>query len=296
MLLALALSLVLGLAGGLIVTRYVIGRLDRIANTADAVAAGDLSRRVRTVAGGTDAFDRLGSRVNLMLDRVERLMAELRLVTDSLGHDLRSPLSRVRARVESAATAADPAARDAALAGALAETDALLRMLAMLLEIGRSEAIPRDRLVATDPAELVVEIGDFYAPVVEDAGRGFAVALDDSPPLMPLHRELLTQAVTNLLDNALRHGAGAVTLRLSAQAGGVVIAVEDGGAGIPAGDRAAALQRFGRLDPARSAPGAGLGLALVEAVARLHGGAVALADNAPGLAARIILPATAATA
>lgn len=290
-LLALALSLVLGIAGGLIVTRYVTGRLDRLASAADGVAAGDLSRRVGIVAGGGDAFDRLGLRVNAMLDRVERLMAELRLVTDSLGHDLRSPLARVRGRLETALAATQPEQRDAAVVGALGETDALLRMLATLLEIGRSEAMPRDRLTACDPAALVSEVADLYGPVVEDGGLAFELALDESPAPLSLHRELLTQAISNLLDNALRHGGtGPLVLRLAETAEGVVLSVEDRGDGIAAGDRGEALSRFGRLDPARSAPGAGLGLALVDAVARLHGGRVELADNAPGLIVHIVLP------
>ena len=291
LLLALGLSLVLGVIGGLIVTRYVTARLGRIADTADRVAAGELSRRV-PVHGGSDTFDRLGSRVNAMLDRVERLMGELRLVTDSLGHDLRSPLARVRGRIEAAQTAATPEARETALLAAQAETDAVLRMLATLLEIGRSEAMPRDRLTPTDPAEILDELGELYGPVVEESGHDFILARDGAPLPLPLHRELLSQALINLLDNAIRHGggAGAITLRLSEQGDGVAFAVEDRGPGIAAAHRDEALSRFGRLDPARSGPGAGLGLALVEAVARLHGGRVELDDNAPGLIARIVLP------
>lgn len=289
LLLALVLSSVLGVAGGLIVTRYVTARLGRIADTADRVAAGDMTRRV-ALSGSGDAFERLGSRVNLMLDRVERLMGELRLVTDSLGHDLRSPLARVRGRIESALAHDAPAAREAALAGALAETDAVLLMLSTLLEIGRSEATPRERLTRTDPAELLAEIGEFYAPVVEEAERPFAVEIGAAVPPLPLHRELLTQAVGNLIDNALKHAAGAITVGLDGGEGALTIWVADCGPGIAAEDRAAALSRFGRLDPARSEPGAGLGLALADAVARLHGGRVELADHEPGLISRIVIP------
>lgn len=291
LLLALGLSLVLGVIGGLIVTRYVTARLGRIADTADQVAAGDLSRRVK-VTGAQDTFDRLGSRVNAMLDRVERLMGELRLVTDSLGHDLRSPLARVRGRIETAQTAATPEARDAALIAAQTETDGVLRMLTTLLEIGRSEAMPRDRLQPADPAEILDELGELYGPVVEEAGHTFAIAEDASPAPLPLHRELLSQALINLLDNAIRHGGGAgtITLRLAEHPDGIAFSVEDQGPGIAAHARGEALSRFGRLDPARSGPGAGLGLALVEAVARLHGGRVELDDNDPGLIARILIP------
>lgn len=291
LLLALGLSLVLGVIGGLIVTRYVTARLGRIADTADQVAAGDLSRRV-AVTGARDTFDRLGSRVNAMLDRVERLMSELRLVTDSLGHDLRSPLARVRGRIETAQTAPTPEAREAALLAAQAETDGVLRMLATLLEIGRSEAMPRDRLRPADPTEILDELGELYGPVVEEAGHAFVIAEDASPASLLLHRELLSQALINLLDNAIRHGggSGAITLRLAEHPDGIAFSVEDQGPGIAAHARGEALSRFGRLDPARSGPGAGLGLALVEAVARLHGGRVELDDNDPGLIARILIP------
>lgn len=292
LLLAILLSLVLGLCGGLVLTRYVSRRLDRIAGAVDAVAAGDLTRRVGTEGGGADAFDRLSLRIDGMLDRIDRLMAELRLVTDSIAHDLRSPIARLRARAEAAVTADQPQQREAALAGLMVETDLVMRMLAVLLEISRSEAVTRDTLVALDPVALIEEIADLYAPVVEEAGLTFAVAL---PPAaiapVRLHRELLSQALANLIDNALRHAGGEIALTLEAAPGAIRITVADRGPGIAAADRAQALRRFGRLDQARSLPGAGLGLALVESVARLHGGRLELADNDPGLAATIVIPA-----
>lgn len=290
--LAALLSLALGVAAGLVLARYVGGRLDRIADVADRVAAGDLSRRVAMVADGRDAFDRLGGRVNVMLDRVERLMEELRLVTDSLAHDLRSPLARLRSHAESALGAPDGPPREAALASLIAETDLVMRMLATLLEISRSEAMSRDRLAPTDAAALIESIAELYAPAAEDAGLTFEVAVERAPAALPLHRELLSQAVANLLDNALAHAArgGGIVLRLTGGAEALTIAVEDRGPGIAVADRARALARFGRLDEARSRPGAGLGLALIAAVARFHGGRLELDDNAPGLIARIVIP------
>jgi len=162
----------------------------------------------------------------------------------------------------------------------------------MVIEISRSGSVSRDRFIQVSPANLLEEIGELYAPVAEDAGLSFVVAIDDRPPAMALHRELLSQAITNMIDNALRHGAsgGMVTLRLIERGDGVVIQVEDRGPGIAVADRAQALKRFGRLDSARTTPGAGLGMALVEAVARLHDGRFELGDNAPGLVARIVLP------
>lgn len=293
LLLAVLLSLVLGICGGLVLTRYVTRRLNRIAGAVDAVAAGDLTRRVGTEGGGGDAFDRLSLRIDGMLDRIDRLMAELCVVTDSIAHDLRSPIARLRARAEAAVTADQPRQREVALAGLIAETDLVMRMLAVLLEISRSEAVTRDTLVPLDPVELIEELADLYAPVVEEAGMRFSVEL---PPGLiapvPMHRELLSQALANLIDNALRHGTagGAIALSLEIAAGELRLTVADRGPGIAAADRAQALSRFGRLDRARSLPGAGLGFALVESVAWLHGGRLELADNGPGLIATIAAP------
>ncbi len=286
------LSLALGLIGGLVLTRYVTNRLDRIGGVVEAVATGDLSRRVTVVADGADAFDRLAGRLNAMLDKIERLMTELRVMTDSLAHDLRSPLARLRSKAESAAMQTDPVAREAALGGLIAETDILMQMLTMLLEISRSESVSRDRFAAIDPAALVEEIADLYAPVAEDAGMAFELVVSGAPTSIALHRELMSQAIANLIDNAMRHAAsgGAIVLRLLREPGALRFQVEDQGPGIAAADHEQARRRFGRLDDARSTPGAGLGLALVEAVARLHGGQLALSDNRPGLIAAIVVP------
>lgn len=291
--LAVFLSLMLGVGTGLLLARYVSGRLNTIVAVMDAAGEGDLSRRVALVrAGEGDAFDRLARRLNAMLGKIEQLMAELRVVTDSLAHDLRSPLARLRTKTEHAVLIADPAQREAALGGLLVETDLIMRMLTMVIEISRSESVTRDRFTPVAPADLVEEIGELYAPVAEEAGLRFAIRIEHRPAPIPLHRELMSQALSNLIDNALKHGAsgGALTLRLAMRADGIVFQVEDRGPGIAEGDRAQALKRFGRLDSARTTPGAGLGMALIEAVARLHGGRFELADNAPGLVARLILP------
>ena len=289
---AAMLSLALGVVAGLVLARYVGGRLDRIAAVIEAAGEGDLSRRVPAAAAGGDAFDRLAARLNLMLAKVEGLMVELRVVTDSMAHDLRSPLARLRTKTEQAVLIADPGAREVALGGLLVETDLVMRMLTMVIEISRSESVSRDRFAPVDPARLVEEIADLYEPVAEEAGFAFTVAIEARPRPMLLHRELLSQAITNLIDNALKHAPDghALTLRLGQHAHSVTIAVEDRGTGIAEADHAQALKRFGRLDSARTTPGAGLGMALIEAVARLHNGRFELADNRPGLVARIVLP------
>ncbi len=273
-------------------TRYVGRRLNSVADAIEGVSGGDLSRRVVGAPGGGDAFDRLATRLNAMLDKVERLMIELRVVTDSLAHDLRSPLARLRTKTETAVLLSDTVQRDAALGGLLVETDLVMRMLTMLIEISRAESVSRDRFATVDPAELIEEIAELYGPVAEEAGLRFSTAIELHPLRITLHRELMTQAITNLIDNALRHAAvgGELTLRLSSEHGEVRFQVEDRGPGIADSDRERALSRFGRLDNARSTPGAGLGLSLIAAVARLHGGRFELGDNAPGLVATIIIP------
>lgn len=290
---AIAAAILLGIAGGMIVSRYVARRVDRIADVVDSAATGELSRRVGLRPAGGDAFDRLGARIDGMLERIERLVGELRVVTDSVGHDLRSPLMRLRSRAEQAATAADPGQRDSALAGVLAEADIMLRMLSTLLEISRAEAGGAATFQHVDLAALIDELGELYAPVAEDAGAVLEVELPGEPlaPL-PVHRELLSQALANLIDNALKYAPGQrIVLSLARTAGGVALAVADEGPGIPEDERATALARFGRLDAARGQAGAGLGLALVDSVARLHGGRLDLSDNRPGLIATIELPA-----
>jgi signal transduction histidine kinase len=293
-----ALSLLMGAIGGWIIAHFVGRRLRVIAGVVDTVAAGNLSHRATIVSGG-DAFDALSGRVNMMLDRIEGLMRELQLLTNSLAHDLRSPLSRLRVKVERAVALDDGPPREAALSGLLQETDIIMRMLSTLLEIGRLEAMPgRSQLDWIEPAELVTDLCDMYEPVMEDARIAFDCVVEG--PILPVraHRELLSQALANLVDNAIRHGCpgegpDAVTVRLSSESGDLVVAVEDRGPGIASDEEAEARRRFGRLDAARSRPGAGLGLALVEAVARLHGGRLELADNGPGLSARILLSADA---
>jgi signal transduction histidine kinase len=227
-----------------------------------------------------------------MLDRIEQLVGELRAITDSLAHDLRSPLARLRARAEQASLAGDDAAREAALGGLLGEADTMMQMLTTLLEIGRSAAMGRDRFVTVEPGAILDALAELYAPAIEDAHMTLALDIAAGLPSLAVHRELLSQALANLIDNALRHAAsgGELALLVSRGGGAVRFTVADRGPGIAAADREEAVRRFGRLDRARSLPGAGLGLSLVEAVARLHGGRLELDDNAPGLRASVVLP------
>jgi len=286
---SLAAMLVLGLAGGALISRGMLARVDRVAGSARAIMAGDLSQRLAT-GGSGDEFDRLASSLNGMLDRIEALMTGMRLATDSLAHDLRGPLTRLRSRIELALRAEPDSARDReALAAALDEADATLAMFESLLRIALAEggvakedfrALPLDAL-ARDAAEL-------YAPLAEEKGVTLATGLADDLTVSG-HGELLAQAVSNLLDNAVKHTppGGRIDLTTAVEAGAVTLLVADTGPGIPEADRARVQERFVRLDRSRGGPGAGLGLSLVAAVARLHGAALELEDNAPGL--RVVL-------
>lgn len=291
LLLALAIAVLLGLGAGYVLARYVNRRVRDIATVADRIGDGDMTHRV-PLSGGDDAFDGLARQINRMLDRIGALMEELRLLTDCLAHDLRSPLGRLRARVDAALAAGDEARRDALLAGVTQEADSLMRILTTVLEIGRAEAMtPRAQFAPLDPGDLVAELAEMYEPIVEEAG--VTLRLDRPAGLPPLvgHRQLLAQALTNLLDNALAYAPGA-DLALFARAEGETLrlGVADRGPGIAPEDRAEARRQFGRLNAARSTAGAGLGLALVEAVAHLHRGQLALEDNRPGLVAALVLP------
>jgi signal transduction histidine kinase len=290
-LLALALAAPLALGLVFVLLRIIERRVARIAGIAERVGEGDLSQRVE-VGEGDDAFARLGRGFNGMLDKIEALVVELRLVTDGLAHDLRSPITRLQSVIERASVdARDPDAR-AALEAARNEAEGLQAMLTTALQISRAEAgIGRDRFQPVELATLLDDLAEIYGPAAEECG--FALTAESTGnPVLPVHRELLVQALGNLVENALRHAEGGshIALRITPEDGTVAISVADDGPGIAPERREDALRRFGRLDPARHAGGHGLGLALVEATARLHGGRVELADAHPGLIVRLILP------
>jgi len=278
---ALVLALLLG--------RLASARVADIAGVAGDVARGDLTRRVAG-DGSEDAYDRLGAAINAMLDRIERLVAELRTVTDGLAHDLRSPLTRLRGRVEQAQAngRADAATLDA-MAGDL---DRLLLLLTTALQISRAEAgIGRDHFAPVALADLIDTTAEVYGPIAEDLGLQLEV-LPAPSGTAQLHQALIQQALGNLIENCLHHARTATHITLSTErtATGVDLIVVDNGPGIPTAQHALALSRFGRLDPARGGGGTGLGLSLVRAVARLHGGDVSLMDGKPGLKVVMHLP------
>lgn len=274
------------LLAALWLNRLLLSRMETLATTAGRIAEGDLSARTDTHPKG-DVFDRLGEAMNSMLDRIEELMTGMRTVTDSVAHDLRSPLTRMRADLARAMEpGVDEQTRLDAIELAHAEADRSLATLSALMDIARAEAgLSRELMASVDLTALVSEIGELFAPMIEDAGQALMTSTPSEPVIVNAHELILRQAVGNLLHNAaLYAGEGAVIrLLLERSPGHVKIIVADSGPGIPLEHRGRVRERFVRLDAARSAPGGGLGLAIAAACAKLHGGSLDLEDANPGL-------------
>jgi signal transduction histidine kinase len=297
---ALANSLIFlaGLAalGALFVARRVLTRIDAMNRSAHAIMAGDLTQRL-PVSGSGDELDRLAIGLNQMLARIAELMAGLREVSDNIAHDLRTPLTRLRNHAEEALRLAhEEADYRVALERTIEESAGLIRIFDALLMIAQAEAGRGQMTVQPfDVGAVVSGVVELYEPVAEE--RGFALTVDAEPGLMLSgSRELVGQVVANLVDNALKYGASesvgknAVSVATRREGSEIVIEVADSGPGVEETDRRRVLERFVRLEGARSRPGSGLGLSLAAAVARMHGGTLALNDNAPGLKTTLRLP------
>jgi len=292
LIIAVLLAGLLGLACGVILAQYVGQRVRDIAAVAQRISGRDLTQRV-PLSGSGDAFDGLAQQFNAMLDRISALMEELRLLTDSLAHDLRSPVSRLRAAAHAAAETADPKEQEELLGKVIRQADSLMRILSAAIEISRSEAqTGRNQFSWFDAGELAAELTEMYEPVAEEAGAPLRYDVPGRPVPLFGHRQLLAQAISNLVENAIRYGAsgGAIQIGVDRANGRVRIEVADHGPGIPTELRSEARKRFGRLDASRSDEGAGLGLALAEAIAHLHDGQLRLEDNHPGLLTMLELP------
>jgi signal transduction histidine kinase len=275
--------LVLGLAGGLLIGRSVARRAAAMEVALAAVQGGDLDRRLAVRTGG-DEFDRLALRINATLDRLQALMAALREVTDDIAHDLRTPLTRLRQRLDEAARA--PTAE--AIEAAQAEADRLLEIFAALLRIAQVESgTQRAGFTAVNLSAIAESVAEVYTPAAEERGQ---VLVSEIAPGIAITGDpaLLTQMLANLVENAIRHGRAEGQVHFGVTAAGITVA--DDGPGIPEAEREKVFHRFHRLDASRSTPGSGLGLALVRAVAELHGIAIALEDASPGLRVRLTLP------
>lgn len=287
----LAITLLAGVGGGFLLSRRLSARLEELSRQSRAILAGDVSRRMPVSVRG-DEFDAMASSLNDMLDRIDELMSGMRAVTESIAHDLRSPLSRLRSRIELALMQPpDPDAQREVLEQTVRDLDGVLAMFSALLTIATAESgTPRERFVTVDLRALATEAVETYEPAAEE--RGLRLTLDAEGPLeVRGEPHLLAQALANLLDNAVKYAApGAVTVRLRGDDRHATLEVSDSGPGVPAAFRERAFERFSRVEQSRTTPGSGLGLSLVRAVARLHGGEVSLAGDGPGLTVRIELP------
>jgi signal transduction histidine kinase len=289
---SMLLVIALGVLAGFIVTKRVLSRIDSITETTRAIMEGDLAGRL-ALTGSNDEFDRLAENLNTMLDRIGDLMEGIRQVSNNIAHDLRTPLTRLRNNAEEAlrvGRSADDARN--ALIDVIGEADGLIKIFNALLMIARAEAGQlREGMSVIDAAEIVREIVELYDPVAEDRGLVIQPHIDAPLPLYG-SRELIGQAVANLIDNALKYGASSseISVRAIRNETEIVIEIADRGEGIPESDRTRVTERFVRLETSRSQPGSGLGLSLVAAIARLHRGTLELADNHPGLMARLMLP------
>ena len=295
---AVLVLVVIGVAGGVFIARRVLHRIDGMTATSDRIMAGDLSGRL-PVAGSGDEFDRLASSLNAMLERIEALMVGLKHVTDNIAHDLKTPLTRLKNRAEEALRSAkSDADYRAAIEKTIEESDGLIRTFDALLMIARAEAgQAREHMTDFDAADIAESVAELYEPLAEQ--QGLALKLEAKGP-MPAHgsRELIGQALANLIDNAIKYGKPqapgqpAEIIISAGSAGGTIrFVVADHGPGIPEPDRVRVLERFVRLEASRTQPGAGLGMSLAAAVARLHGGEIKLEDNAPGLRVTLSIPA-----
>lgn len=301
-----ALMLALAIMGlGALVIWFGIGRnalkrIDRMTGASRKIMAGDLSQRL-PVGGSGDEFDRMSASLNAMLERIEKLNEGLRQVSDNIAHDLKTPLTRLRNKAADALDNADSEGRRVALEGIIGESDQLIRTFNALLMISRVEAgSVAAEMTAVDLSSIVTDTAELYEPAAEEVGLVLTADIEPDVEVQG-NRELIGQALFNLIDNALKYAAGsqgqsAVTFKLSRGHDAVMLAVADHGAGIPAHQRHDVVKRFFRLDESRSKPGTGLGLSLVEAVMELHGGRLELSDTDPdnptarGLTVTMIFP------
>jgi hypothetical protein len=292
-----AVAVAFALAGAAALRRALADRLRAAAATAGAIAAGDLSRRV-PLSTQRDEFDQLGESMNAMLDRIDQLMAGIKGVSDSIAHDLRTPIARARMRLENALLSApDEESLRAAMETTVADLDGISRVFHALLRIAEAEAGARRAAFAPfDLAVVLADAAEVYGALAEERGQHLETAWPERLTMVG-DRDMVLQAIANLLDNAVKFTPEGGTIRLSASAparGKREISVRDEGPGLAAEDRARAGERFFRADPSRALPGSGLGLSLVKAVAALHGGELRLGDGQagaarPGLEARLTL-------
>lgn len=292
---AIGALLVVGAVGALLIRRVLLLPVQGISQASSAIIAGDLTRRL-PVPGATAELDALSHTINSLLDQIEKLVHGIRNVSNSIAHDLRTPLTELRSRLEELSLT-KPSTEEtfAEVDGAVADVDRVIGIFDALLRLAEMDTgARRAGFVKVDVAELVSEAVDFYLPAAELRGISLTLERCDEVTISgdPV---LLAQAIGNLIDNALKFTPPNGTIHVAAQRnadGSISISVSDNGPGIPERDRHKVTGRFYRGDASRGTPGVGLGLALVAAVATLHGGSVAFTDNQPGTTATLLLGAT----
>jgi len=287
------LTLLVGFGGGYLFSRVAQRRFDRINKSTFAILEGDIGRRI-PITGSGDELDVLSRNLNDMLDRIELLMRGMREVTDNIAHDLRKPITRLKSRIEVTLMGSrDAEAYGEALERTIAEADQLLAMFNAILTIAEAESgVLRDRFEGVDLVRVARSVTELYEPLAEESGLEIDLQADH-PVEISGDPHLISQALANLLDNAIKYAprSGPLTVRAFRAGSEAGLSVVDRGPGIPEREREKALQRFGRLDESRTTPGSGLGLSLVRAVADLHGGTVTLEDARPGLGVTLTFPA-----
>ncbi|MGE3143774.1 MAG: ATP-binding protein [Hyphomonadaceae bacterium] len=287
--LSVAFATIACLAVAILIVAFVMARVRRLSSVAERVAGGDFSARAAN-DGEVGPFGDIARAQNAMLERIEDLVIGLTTVTDSLAHDLRTPLARTRRLLEDGVIKADPAAKQTALESALAEMDRTIATFGSLIDIARAQGgLSREAMESLDLGRIVGDVGDLFAPLADDFGVALNVEIKATKPLLG-HRALLQQAVSNLVHNAIKHSppGGRVEVTLNQTGENVEIVVRDTGPGIAADERDEVLKRF-RKGAKAGADGLGLGLAIADACARLHRGRLALEDNTPGVCARLSL-------
>ena len=288
---AVAVLTVAGIIGGLLIRNALLVRIHGIQQTVAAIMRGDLSHRLEIRSRG-DELDTLAQTINRLLEQVEQLVHGIANVSNSIAHDLRTPLAELRSRLEEIAlTRPPPEEAFAEVDAAVADVDGVIRIFNALLRLAEIDAgLRRSNFVDTDIAELVAKAAEFYLPAAELKGHSLFFR-DRGPVWARCDPVLLAQAINNLIDNALKFvtGRGHIELEVARRSESVAVVVADDGPGIPERDRPKAAERFFRGDASRGTPGVGLGLSLVQAIAKLHGGCLELRDNQPGLRASMTI-------
>src|SRR5215469_7859334 len=291
----MGLILLFGLLGGALMSRNMLRRLDSINRTSGEIIAGNMTRRV-PVSGTQDEFDILAENLNRMLDRIERLMKGLREVTDSVAHDLRTPLNRLRHRLEQSQARLSAAGSDTGeIERAISDTDQLIGTFNALLLIAETDAgTARAAMAPLELGGVAADVVELYEPLADEKKVSLSL-VEGGPVAIEGNRSLIAQALANLVDNAIKYtpAGGKVRIRTAVTEESVDLSVADSGPGIPLADRPRVTERFVRLEASRHSPGTGLGLSLVAAVAHFHNAELVLEDNEPtGLKAVLRFPKT----